>query len=115
MLAGIVKPKGEIIDLNEMNDVLRASARRCFEAGFLYGVNENSGMIRYNPQIKAEIFVTLPPHPDAAPSASAEPEHLARPGAAPSKPIEDFDDESEPERPAEPGQPAKNADRTGAK
>jgi len=98
MLAGIVKPKGEVVDLGEMNDILRASSRRCFEAGFLYGTNEKGAMIRFDSQIKSEIFVKDADQP------AAEPEPAAEPGPA-----------AEPEPEQESGQPADPGDRTGAK
>lgn len=66
MLCGIVPTEGEVVDLNKMNDTLRASARRCFEAGYLHGVNEKGAMIRFDPEVKIEIFVQAQDQADQA-------------------------------------------------
>lgn len=58
MLMGIVKPNREIQKLEGIGDTLRAAAVRCFEAGYLYGVNEQGAMITL--QTGAEVPVMLP-------------------------------------------------------
>ena len=100
MLMGIVKPKGEVVLLSEIESSLAISSRRCFEAGFLYGVNQTGDMIRFDPPSQTEIFVK---------------DQAAEPVDDTNHPPADQDQaKPEPDLAAEPEQPAENVDRTGA-
>jgi len=60
MLKGIVKPNGEIVLLQDLDNKLRSSADRCFKAELLCGVNEKNSLIVYKDGIEIPVTVQVP-------------------------------------------------------
>ena len=57
MLKGIVKPNGEIVSMDELAGLDQASAERCFEAGFICGVDEDDAMIIFQDGVIVPVTV----------------------------------------------------------
>lgn len=60
MLTGIVKPDGEIVSLQNLDNKLRSSADRCFKAELLCGVNEKNSLIIFKDGIEVPVTVQVP-------------------------------------------------------
>lgn len=60
MLKGIVRPDGEIVLLQDLDNKLRSSAIRCFKAGLLCGVNEKESLVLFKDDIEIPVTVQVP-------------------------------------------------------